>query len=63
MQLMKGIWVGRLDESDGHVVLTHMEQTLDEQCEGELGTAEFSPIWLESSGVVFKIQLRLRPNF
>ena len=22
MQWMKGIWVGRLDESDGHVVLT-----------------------------------------
>ena len=50
---MKGIWVGRLDESDGHVVLTPRGTR----------TVRSSPIWWESSRVVFEIQRCLRPNF
>ena len=44
VQSMKGIWVGRLDESDGHVVLFHTEQSLDDQCEDWRETSEFSEV-------------------
>ena len=57
VQWMKGIWFGRLDESDGHVVLTP-HQSLDEQCEDKLETSEFSQIWWESSRVCFRENFR-----
>ena len=50
------IWVGRLDESDGHVVLTPHETVTGR-------TVRSSPIWWESPRVVFEIQRCLRPNF
>ena len=40
-----------------------VEQSLDEQFEGQLKASEFSQIWYVSSTVVFKIQLCLKPNF
>ena len=64
VQWMKGIWVGRFDYSDGHVVLTpHMEQSLDDQCEDWQETFELSQILWERSKVVFRIQRCLRPSF
>ena len=62
VQWMKGIWVGRLDESDGHVVLTHMEQSPDDRCEDWQETCEYSRILWERSRVVSRIQRCLRPS-
>ena len=59
VQWMKGTWGERWSCGAHPAWNSH----LDEQCEDELETSEFSQIWWESSSVLVKIQLCLRPNF
>ena len=54
VQWLKRIWVGKLHESDGQVVLTP---------HGWLETSEFSPIKWENTRVESMIQPCLKPNF
>ena len=62
LDVEKGIWVGRLDESDGHVVLTP-HGTVTGRPVRRLAGNRVRPDLVERSKVVFEIQLCLRPNF
>ena len=63
VQWMKGIWVGRLDESDGHVVLTPHGTVTGRSVRRLAGNLRVQPDLVERSRVVSRIQRCLRPSF